>query len=185
MSEITDIFAQEILDSRGNPTVEVEVLLEDGSAGRRAPSGASTGSREARELRDGTRSAMAARGCFRPCGTSRMSWRPAFAEKMRAPARYRPPDDRDGRHAEQGNLGANALLGVSLAVAKAAAARRGCRSTSISAAWPRDAPVPMMNVLNGGRHADNSVDFQEFMIVPLGAPSFREPCGSGPRRSTR
>src|SRR5215471_6842464 len=141
MTAIVDIIGREILDSRGNPTVEVDVVLEDGTRGRAAvPSGASTGAHEAVELRDG--------------------------DKM--------------RYLGKGRLGANAILGVSLAVAKAAAAANNLPLYRyVGGASARLLPVPMMNIVNGGVHADNPIDFQEFMIVPLGAKSFAEALRAG------
>jgi enolase 1/2/3 len=177
MSKIADIFAQEILDSRGNPTIEVEVLLDDGSTGRAAvPSGSSTGSREARELRDGDRARYGGKGTLHAVRNVEHVLAPLLrGEEARC---QRDIDylmiEKDGTPFKE-KLGANAILGVSIAVARAAAASSklplyqylgGVAATTI--------PVPMMNVINGGRHADNNVDFQEFMIVPVGAPSFRE-----------
>jgi enolase len=177
MSAIQEITALEILDSRGNPTLEVEVLLADGSRGRAAvPSGASTGDREALELRDGDAARYGGKGVLD--AARNVSVHLASLVRGREASDQEGIDrlmiDRDGTP-NKGRLGANAILGVSLAVAKAAAS---------SAGWPLyrylggehavTLPVPMMNVLNGGRHADNNVDFQEFMIVPLGAPTFRE-----------
>lgn len=177
MAAITDIFAEEILDSRGNPTIEVEVLLDDGSTGRAAiPSGASTGSREAKELRDGDQARYGGKGVLHAVRNVEHVLAPLLIGED--PRRQYEIDrmmiDKDGTPTKE-NLGANAILGVSIAVAKAAAASArlplfqylgGVAATTL--------PVPMMNVLNGGRHADNNVDFQEFMIVPLGAPTFRE-----------
>jgi enolase len=177
MSKITDIFAQEILDSRGNPTIEVEVLLEDGSAGRAAvPSGSSTGSREARELRDGDKKRYGGKGVLHAIRNVEHVLAPLLrGEDARC---QRDIDylmiEKDGAPFKE-KLGANAILGASIAVAKAAAASAklplyqylgGVAAVTI--------PVPMMNVINGGRHASNSVDFQEFMIVPVGAHRFRE-----------
>jgi enolase len=176
MTAIVDITAREILDSRGNPTVEVDVLLEDGSFGRAAvPSGASTGTREAVELRDGgeryggkgVENAVAAVNTEIfdiLCGLD-------AEEQLRID---RMMCELDGT-LNKSRLGANAILGVSLAVAKAAAAANNAplyRYVGGTAA--RTLPVPMMNIINGGAHADNPIDFQEFMIVPLGAPSFSE-----------
>jgi len=176
MTAIIDITAREILDSRGNPTVEVDVRLEDGSLGRAAvPSGASTGIHEAVELRDGDMR-YSGKGVARAVEHIN---RDIFDTLGGLDAEDQPRLDRamltlDGTP-NKGRLGANAILGVSLAVAKAAA---------ISCDLPfyrylggpsaRVLPVPMMNILNGGVHADNAIDFQEFMIVPLGAASFRE-----------
>jgi len=177
MARITDILAQEILDSRGNPTIEVEVLLDDGSSGRAAvPSGASTGSREARELRDGDKARFGGKGVLHAVRNVDQVLAPLLRGED---ARQQRDIDRkmivkDGTPFKE-SLGANAILGVSIAVAKAAAA--SARLPLYQYLGGVDAatiPVPMMNVLNGGRHADNNVDFQEFMIVPLGAPNFRE-----------
>jgi enolase len=177
MSKIAEIFAQEILDSRGNPTIEVQALLEDGSAGRAAvPSGSSTGSREARALRDGDKKRYGGKGVLHAVRNVEHVLAPLLRGED---ARYQRDIDylmieKDGTPFKE-KLGANAILGVSIAVAKAAAASAklplyhylgGVAAVTL--------PVPMMNVLNGGRHADNNVDFQEFMIVPVGAPSFRE-----------
>jgi enolase len=176
MSGIERVHARQILDSRGNPTVEVDVLLESGAAGRAAvPSGASTGEFEAVELRDGGEG-WSGKGVGQAVAN-------ANGEIARAVKGIDPADqaalDRamielDGTQ-NKGRLGANAILGVSLAAAKAAAAEAGqpvWRYLGGEAAHVL--PVPMMNVLNGGAHADNKVDFQEFMIVPVGAPSFAE-----------
>ena len=176
MSSIEKVHARQMLDSRGNPTVEVDVLLKSGAAGRAAvPSGASTGEFEAVELRDGG-DAWAGKGVTRAVAN-------VNGELAEAVIGLDPSDqeqlDRtmielDGTP-NKGRLGANAILGVSLAAAKAAAAETG---TPLWRYLGGDAahvlPVPMMNVLNGGAHADNKVDFQEFMIMPVGAPSFSE-----------
>ncbi len=174
---IRTIKAREILDSRGNPTVEVDVILADGTVGRAAvPSGASTGSREAVELRDGDRGRYGGKGVLKAVHNVETIIAPAL--QGMDPTRQGEIDRRlialDGTP-NKAKLGANAILGVSLAVAKAAAA-----STHqplyryIGGVTAHVLPVPLMNVLNGGKHADNNVDFQEFMIVPLGADSFRE-----------
>src|SRR3982751_5052214 len=138
MTAIVDIIGREILDSRGNPTVEVDVVLEDGSMGRAAvPSGASTGAHEAVEKRDGDKT------------------------------RYGPPN--------KSRLGANAILGVSLATAKAAASSAALPLYKyVGGVSARVLPVPMMNIINGGAHADNPIDIQEFMILPTGAETFAE-----------
>ena len=176
MTAIVDITAREILDSRGNPTVEVDVLLEDGSFGRAAvPSGASTGTREAVELRDGgeryggkgVENAVAAVNTEIfdiLCGLD-------AEEQLRIDRMMCGLDGTPNKS----RLGANAILGVSLSVAKAAAESAGMPLYRYIGG-PRAAtlPVPMMNILNGGVHADNPIDFQEFMIMPVGAPSFRE-----------
>jgi enolase len=176
VTAIVDIIAREILDSRGNPTVEVDVRLEDGSFGRAAvPSGASTGAHEARELRDGGEryggkgvgKAIDAinRDIFDILGGMDAEDQVRVDTMMSA---------LDGTP-DKSRLGANAILGVSLAVAKAAAAARNLPLYRyLGGPGARVLPVPMMNVINGGVHADNAIDFQEFMIVPFGAPSFRE-----------
>jgi enolase len=177
MSKIADIFAQEILDSRGNPTIEVEVLLEDGSTGRAAvPSGSSTGSREARELRDGDKARYGGKGVLHAVRNVEHVLAPLLRGEE---ARHQRDIDylmieKDGTPFKE-KLGANAILGVSIAVAKASAASaRLPLYQYLGAVAAATLPVPMMNVLNGGKHADNNVDFQEFMIVPLGAPTFQE-----------
>jgi enolase len=176
VSEIERVHARQVLDSRGNPTVEVDVILKSGAAGRAAvPSGASTGEFEAVELRDGGES-WAGKGVSR--AVANVNGELAEAVRGRDPADQGGLDrtmiDLDGTP-NKGRLGANAILGVSLAGAKAAAAEVGqplWRYLGGEAAHVL--PVPMMNVLNGGAHADNKVDFQEFMVVPVGAPSYSE-----------
>jgi enolase len=176
MTAIVDIIGREILDSRGNPTVEVDVMLEDGSRGRAAvPSGASTGTHEAVELRDGgnrylgkgVRNAVAAVNgeIFDAIGGMDAGQQVKIDETLIA---------LDGTP-NKGRLGANAVLGVSLAVAKAAAAaQKSPLYRYVGGAAARLLPVPMMNILNGGVHADNPIDFQEFMVMPVGAASFAE-----------
>jgi len=169
--------AREILDSRGNPTVEVDVILDDGTIGRAAvPSGASTGSREAVELRDGDASRYRGKGVVRAVGNVTSVLAPAVrgldpAGQEAIDARLRETDGtKDSSH-----LGANALLGVSLAAARAAAAaRRLPLFRHLGGDGAHDLPVPLFNILNGGAHADNNVDIQEIMIVPTGARSFKE-----------
>jgi enolase len=181
VSEIEQVHARQIVDSRGNPTVEVDVVLKSGAAGRAAvPSGASTGEFEAVELRDGG-TAWAGKGVSQAVGN--VNGELADAVRGIDPADQVALDgaliDRDGTP-NKGRLGANAILGVSLAGAKAAAAETGLplwRYLGGDAAHVL--PVPMMNVLNGGAHADNKVDFQEFMIVPVGAPSFSDALRTG------
>ena len=176
MSSIEKVHARQILDSRGNPTVEVDVLLKSGAAGRAAvPSGASTGEFEAVELRDGGER-WAGKGVSK--AVENVNGELADAVNGMDPADQQALDramiDLDGTP-NKGRLGANAILGVSLAAAKAAAAEVGqplWRYLGGEAAHVL--PVPMMNVLNGGAHADNKVDFQEFMVMPVGAPSFAE-----------
>ena len=176
MSEIEKVHARQILDSRGNPTVEVDVLLKSGAAGRAAvPSGASTGEFEAVELRDGG-DAWSGKGVSRAVANVNGELAEAVAgvDAADQAAVDRALLDADGTP-NKARLGANAVLGVSLAGAKAAAAETGqplWRYLGGEAA--RVLPVPMMNVVNGGAHADNKVDFQEFMVVPVGAPSFSE-----------
>ncbi len=177
MTLIETVKAREILDSRGNPTVEVEVHLMDGSVGRAAvPSGASTGAFEAVELRDGDKGRYLGRGVQKAVENVRDKIAP---EVVGMDALEQVEIDRlmvelDGTP-NKGNLGANAILGVSLAVAKAAAASAGLPLYRyVGGAAARDLPVPLMNILNGGKHADNNVDIQEFMIMPVGANSFAE-----------
>ncbi len=182
MTAIIDIIGREILDSRGNPTVEVDVVLEDGSRGRAGvPSGASTGAHEAVELRDGDKSRYLGKGVRSAVDAVNGEIFDALAG-MDAEAQVKIDHTMialDGTP-NKGRLGANAILGVSLAVAKAAALANNLplyRYVGGTAA--RVLPVPMMNILNGGVHADNPIDFQEFMIVPLGAPSFAEALRTG------
>jgi enolase len=177
MTAIIDIHARQILDSRGNPTVEVDVLLEDGSFGRAAvPSGASTGAHEAVELRDGDKARYLGKGVTKAVA--------AVNDPIRE--RLLGVDAEDQREIDdamialdgsdnKGVLGANAILGVSLAVAKSAAAARGLPLYAyVGGVSAHVLPVPMMNIINGGEHADNPIDFQEFMIMPVGAPSLAE-----------
>ncbi|MDL2352908.1 MAG: phosphopyruvate hydratase [Pseudomonadota bacterium] len=177
MTTIIDIHAREILDSRGNPTVEVDVLLDDGSFGRAAvPSGASTGAHEAVELRDGDKARYLGKGVLKAVNA-------VNDEISDAILGLDAEDQRDIDHVmieldgtdNKARLGANSILGVSLAVAKAAADARGLPLYSyIGGVSAHLLPVPMMNIINGGEHADNPIDFQEFMIVPVGAPSLAE-----------
>jgi enolase len=177
MSYITDIWAREILDSRGNPTVEVDVMLDDGSFGRAAvPSGASTGAFEAVELRDGDSARYLGKGVLQAVANVNDVIGPELmgmdATDQRAVDSQMLAMDPSGN---KGELGANAILGVSLAVAKAAAESTELTLYSyIGGANAHQVPVPMMNVLNGGAHADNNVDLQEFMIMPVGASTFSE-----------
>ncbi len=177
MTAITDIRAREILDSRGNPTVEVDVRLADGTLGRAAvPSGASTGAHEAVELRDADARRFGGKGVRKAIDAVNGE---IFDALSGLEAEDQLHVDRllvrlDGTP-NKGRLGANALLGVSLAVAKAAAAARGQPlHRYVGGARAHVLPVPMMNIVNGGAHADNPIDFQEFMIMPVGAPSFSE-----------
>lgn len=174
---ITDTIAREILDSRGNPTVEVEVHLEDGTVGRAAvPSGASTGAHEAVELRDGDEKRYGGKGVQQAVNNVN-SVIAGELEGMDATRQVEIDEllcDLDGTP-NKSKLGANAILGVSLAVAKAAAEFvRLPLYQYIGGVFARDLPVPMMNILNGGKHADNNVDIQEFMCLPVGANSFAE-----------
>ncbi len=177
MSEISEVRGREILDSRGNPTVEVEVLLESGALGRAAvPSGASTGEREALELRDGDKGRYLGKGVTKAVANVNQTIAPEIegAEALDQVALDRLLIELDGTP-DKRKLGANALLGVSLAVAKAAADEVSLPLYRyLGGANARVLPAPMMNILNGGKHADNTVDLQEFMIMPLGAPTFTE-----------
>jgi len=177
MSEIIDIYAREILDSRGNPTVEVEVYLESGVMGRAAvPSGASTGEREALELRDGDKGRYLGKGVLKAVkhvneiiAEALIGWE--VTDQTGIDRKLLELDGTDFKS----NLGANALLGVSLAVAKAAAEESGLPLYQyLGGANAKELPLPMMNIINGGAHADNNVDIQEFMIMPVGAESFAE-----------
>src|SRR4029079_9894107 len=183
MSAIVDVVAREFLDSRGNPTVEADVLLESGVMGRAAvPSGASTGSREAIELRDGDKKRYGGKGvlkavehvntelCEAIIGVD--ATEQSFVDKTLI--------DLDGTE-NKSRLGANAILAVSLAVAKAAAEESGLPlHRYLGGAGPMAMPVPMMNVINGGVHADNGLEMQEFMLLPAGLPTFAEAlrCGA-------
>jgi enolase len=175
MIKITELRGREILDSRGNPTVEADVTLADGSTARAlVPSGASTGTREAVELRDGDKSRYLGKGVLKAVGNVNGALRDALLGKEFSNQRAldQAMIDLDGSE-NKGNLGANALLAISLAAARAEAVSNGVwlfrhlgKGTMM--------PVPMMNIINGGAHADNSVDIQEFMILPVGAPNFAE-----------
>ena len=177
MSEIADIYAREILDSRGNPTLEVEVFLESGSMGRAAvPSGASTGEREALELRDGDKSRYLGKGVQKAVDNVNniIADQLIGMEATDQVGIDRKMLELDGTEYKS-SLGANAILGVSLAVAKAAADDAGLSLYQyIGGSNAKELPLPMMNIINGGAHADNNVDIQEFMIMPAGAPSFKE-----------
>ena len=178
MTAIIDIHAREILDSRGNPTVEVDVLLDDGSFGRAAvPSGASTGAHEAVELRDGDGERYLGKGVTKAVDTVNTEISDLLVGAFDA------EDQRDidlsmialDGTANKGRLGANAILGTSMAVAKAAANARGLPLYSyIGGVSAHVLPVPMMNIINGGEHADNPIDIQEFMVMPIGADSLAE-----------
>ena len=177
MSIITDVYAREILDSRGNPTVEVDVALESGAFGRAAvPSGASTGAFEAVEMRDGDKSRFIGKGVLNAVDNVNTIIAPALIgwDALDQVAIDEMLIELDGTD-NKGKLGANAILGVSLAVAKAAAEYCGVPLYRyIGGANAKVLPAPMMNILNGGKHADNTVDIQEFMVMPLGAESFAE-----------
>ena len=177
MSVIESVYAREVLDSRGNPTVEVEVVLESGAQGRAiVPSGASTGAFEAVELRDGDKSRYLGKGTQ----TAVDNVNNIIAEQLEGMESTDQPGidalliELDGTH-NKGKLGANAILGVSMAVARASADELGLPLYQyIGGVNAKQLPVPMMNILNGGEHADNNVDVQEFMILPVGAPCFKE-----------
>ena len=183
MSAIVDVIAREILDSRGNPTVEADVLLESGVLGRAAvPSGASVGTREAVELRDGDTQRYFGKGVLKAVENVNTEIAEAIMglDAMEQSFIDRTLIDLDGS-ANKSRLGANAILAVSLAVAKAAAEESGLPLYRyLGGAGPMSMPVPMMNVINGGAHANNRIDMQEFVIIPLGAQSFREAlrCGA-------
>jgi enolase len=177
MSRIVDIRGRQIIDSRGNPTVEADVVLDSGTIGRAAvPSGASTGSREAVELRDGDMKRFGGKGVLKAVGAVNGPIRSALMgdnpqEQAALDAKMIKLDGTEGKS----NLGANAILSVSLAAAHAAATDQGLPLyRHLARSGDLTLPVPMMNIINGGAHADNSVDIQEFMILPLGAPSFSE-----------
>jgi enolase len=175
MIKITQIHGREILDSRGNPTVEADVFLADGTTARAAvPSGASTGTREAVELRDGDKSRYLGKGVQKAVANVNGALRDALLGKEFENQRALDQCmiDLDGSD-NKGNLGANALLAISLAASKAEAACKGV-SFFRHLGSSTEMPVPMMNIINGGAHADNSVDIQEFMILPVGAPNFTE-----------
>jgi len=182
MTAILDITGREILDSRGNPTVEVDVLLEDGSRGRAAvPSGASTGAHEAMELRDGDKKRYLGKGVSKAVAAVNEELFDALAgmDAEDQAALDNAMIRLDGTP-NKSRLGANAILGVSLANAKAAAQASGLPLYRyVGGTNARTLPVPMMNIINGGVHADNPIDFQEFMIMPVGAPSFREALRAG------
>ena len=176
MSEIVDIRGREILDSRGNPTIETDVITAGGAIGRAmVPSGASTGSREALELRDGDKSRYLGKGVLQAVANVNGPLRDVLlgmevTEQTLLDNRMLELDGTDNK----GKLGANALLGISLAAAHAAAQERALPLYRSLSAGPYRLPVPMMNIINGGAHAQNSVDLQEFMILPVGAGSIRE-----------
>ncbi len=176
MSEIIDVYAREVLDSRGNPTVEADVILESGAMGRAiVPSGASTGEREALELRDGEKRYLG-KGVQKAVNNVIEIIGPAIAgmDATEQAVVDRTMIEIDGTE-NKGKLGANAMLAVSLAVAKAAAEDSDLPLYHyLGGPNAKELPVPMMNILNGGAHADNNVDIQEFMIIPAGATTFAE-----------
>jgi enolase len=182
MSYIDQIVAREILDSRGNPTVEVDVILEDGTLGRAAvPSGASTGAFEAVELRDEDAARFGGKGVLKAVANVNE----IIAPELEGTSPFSQPDldqrllELDGTD-NKGKLGANAILGVSLAAAKAAAQCLGLSFYQyIGGVNAKQLPVPMMNILNGGKHADNNVDIQEFMVMPVGAATFAQALRTG------
>src|SRR5215831_999417 len=180
-TKIARVHARQVIDSRGNPTVEADVYLDGGAMGRAAvPSGASTGEHEALELRDGDKSRYAGKGVLRAVANTN-------GEIAKAVAGFDATDQRGldqrmivlDRTPTKSRLGANAILAISMAAARAAASMLKLPLYKYLARYSTDnsanlLPVPMMNILNGGAHADNSVDFQEFMVMPIGAPSFSE-----------
>ncbi|MED1917566.1 phosphopyruvate hydratase [Bacillus thuringiensis] len=182
MAMITDIYAREIMDSRGNPTVEVEVYLEDGSMGRAdVPSGASTGAYEAVELRDGDKSRYLGKGVLKAVENVNEIIAPELIgmDALDQVGIDMAMIQLDGTP-NKAKLGANAILGVSMAVARAAADSLGVPLYNYLGGFnARMLPVPMMNILNGGKHADNTVDIQEFMVMPVGATSFKEALRTG------
>ena len=177
MAAIADITAREILDSRGNPTIEVDVVLDSGAMGRAAvPSGASTGAHEAVELRDGDKARYGGKGVLTAVANVEGEIREAIGgiEATEQVIIDNIMIDLDGTP-NKGRLGANAILGVSLAVAKAAASEQGQPLYRyVGGAYARTLPVPMMNIVNGGKHADNPIDIQEFMIQPISAPTLAD-----------
>ena len=182
-SRITELKAREIMDSRGNPTIEADITLASGATGRAAvPSGASTGTREALELRDGDKSRYGGKGVLTAVDNVNTAIRDAVMnhDVMDQAGLDKIMLELDGSE-NKDKLGANALLAVSLAGAQAAAAEKGCMLFEhLGGKEAVNLPVPMMNIINGGSHADNSVDLQEFMVMPVGASSFREAlrCGA-------
>src|ERR1051326_998582 len=181
MFKIVELFGREILDSRGNPTVEVDCLLQSGALGRAAvPSGASTGSREALELRDGDKLRFAGKGCLKAIDNVELIAKEVEGMDAREQAMIDLVMKQIDGTENKSNLGANAILGVSLAVVRAAAEAAGLPLfLYLGGAGARTLPVPMMNVINGGAHADNNLDVQEFMIIPAGFDSFSEALRAG------
>ncbi|TJY39564.1 phosphopyruvate hydratase [Cohnella pontilimi] len=182
MTIISDVYAREVLDSRGNPTVEVEVVLESGAMGRAiVPSGASTGAYEAVELRDGDKDRYLGKGVLKAVDNVNEKIAPEIIglDALDQVAIDRQMITLDGTP-NKGNLGANAILGVSMAVARAAADALGVPLYAYLGGFnSKTLPVPMMNIVNGGAHADNNVDVQEFMVLPVGLPTFREALRAG------
>ncbi len=181
MSEITAIYAREILDSRGNPTIEVEVQTEGGRGRAAVPSGASTGEHEAIELRDGDKKRYGGKGVLKAVANANQSLGPSIIgmDALDQAAVDKVLIDADGT-ANKGKLGANAILGVSMAVARAAADTVGLPLWRyLGGANARVLPTPLMNILNGGQHADNGLEIQEFMIVPSGLATFAEALRAG------
>src|ERR1051326_8819051 len=181
MFKIEEIFAREILDSRGNPTLEVDVLLNSGALGRAAvPSGASTGSREALELRDGDKLRFAGKGCLKAIDNVELIAKEVEGMDSREQVMIDLVMKQIDGTENKSNLGANAILGVSLPVEQAAAeAARLPLFLSRGGTGARTLPVPMMNVINGGEHADNNLDIQEFMLVPAGFDTFSDALRAG------
>ena len=177
MTEIVYVNGREVLDSRGNPTVEVEVILESGASGRAiVPSGASTGVHEAVELRDGDKDRYGGKGVLKAVNNVNtvLAEELLGADALDQVAIDEYMIELDGTE-NKGNLGANAILGVSLAISKAAASAVGLPLYRyLGGVSARTLPVPMMNIMNGGKHAVGSTDFQEFMVMPVGAPTFAE-----------
>jgi enolase len=189
MSAIVDIIGREILDSRGNPTVECDVLLESGVMARAAvPSGASTGSREAIEMRDGDAERYLGKGVLKAVQNINTEIAEAVMGLDASEQAFldRTINELDGTH-NKARLGANATLAVSMAVARAAAEEAGLPLYRyFGGSGAMQLPVPMMNIVNGGAHANNSLDIQEFMIMPVGTETFREAlrCGSCPQENS-
>src|SRR5690606_16063470 len=182
MTIISDVYAREVLDSRGNPTVEVEVYLESGVVGRAiVPSGASTGAYEAVELRDGDKGRYLGKGVLKAVENVNEVIAPELIgwDALDQVGIDHKMIEMDGTP-NKAKLGANAILAVSMAVARAAAQAIDVPLYSYLGGFnAKTLPVPMMNILNGGEHADNNVDFQEFMVLPVGAPSFKEALRTG------
>ncbi|RYZ62526.1 MAG: phosphopyruvate hydratase, partial [Proteobacteria bacterium] len=181
MSEITAVYAREILDSRGNPTIEVEVHTESGTGRAAVPSGASTGEHEALELRDGDKKRFFGKGVLKAIENVNRTLGPSIhgMDSLDQSAIDKVLLDCDGTP-NKGKMGANAILGVSMANARAAADTLGLPLWRyLGGAQARVLPTPLMNILNGGQHADNGLEIQEFMIVPLGLPTFADALRAG------